>query len=47
MDFNLQTAKSSEAVDASIKTVSAYLSLENCESFIEKQNHQDRIAKVN
>ncbi|CRL01970.1 CLUMA_CG015287, isoform A [Clunio marinus] len=29
-----------------IKNFNAFLSLENCEQFIEKQNHTDRVNKI-
>lgn len=42
----LQSSKATESNDTAIKGVSAYLSLENCETFIEKQTHADRITKL-
>jgi len=41
-----QSTKPNETIEAPIKNVSVYLSLENCEQFIEKENHADRIAKM-
>jgi hypothetical protein len=45
-DDALEAGSSNFDLPAPIKNVNVFLSLENCEKFIEKENHQARIAQL-